>query len=188
MWTSVPSARPNLVGRRPKAAERCPGAGYWSAKYCADVTKSPVGRTTADKAVPSNGDFAAGAKKPTPIADEEHPAGAASGTPSEDEFAAGAEEWLSAHAQLKPADRFVHGEGDDEVSILPERTPDEDAREVGAAMAWAQKVFDAGFGWITGPKRYGGRWSCLRRTSASTGRSKAATRRRARRHEPSGSG
>jgi acyl-CoA dehydrogenase len=77
--------------------------------------------------------------------------------PTEEQFAADAEAFLSANAKLKPPQRSVFGEGSDEMSVLPERTPEEDAREVADAKAWAQLVFDAGFGWITGPKQYGGR-------------------------------
>jgi len=76
---------------------------------------------------------------------------------TETEFAEQAEAFLEANATLKPAARHGYGEGSDEISVLPERTPEQDAKEVAAAKAWAQKVFDAGFGWITGPKRYGGR-------------------------------
>jgi len=51
----------------------------------------------------------------------------------------------------------VWGEGSDEVAILPERTPEEDAAILVAAKEWRAKVFDAGFGWISGPEAYGGR-------------------------------
>lgn len=77
--------------------------------------------------------------------------------PTEGEFADSANAFLEANAALKPPVRTAFGEGSDEVSVLPERTPEEDAAEVAAAKRWARTVFDAGFGWITGPKRYGGR-------------------------------
>ncbi|MGH9296455.1 MAG: acyl-CoA dehydrogenase family protein [Acidimicrobiales bacterium] len=77
--------------------------------------------------------------------------------PTRDSFRAEAEAFLEVNAKLKPPEKLVFGEGSDEVSVLPERTPEEDAREVADAKAWAQKVFDAGFGWITGPTEYGGR-------------------------------
>lgn len=76
---------------------------------------------------------------------------------TEEQFAADAETFLAANATLKPPTRTAFGEGSDEISVLPERTPEQDAIEVAAAKAWAQKVFDAGFGWITGPRKYGGR-------------------------------
>ncbi|MGH9305148.1 MAG: acyl-CoA dehydrogenase family protein, partial [Acidimicrobiales bacterium] len=72
-------------------------------------------------------------------------------------FSAGAEQFLASHAPAKRDRTAVFGEGSDEVGVLPERTPGEAAGEVAAAKAWAAQVFDAGFGWITGPRRYGGR-------------------------------
>ncbi len=76
---------------------------------------------------------------------------------TEDEFRAEALAFLEANAKPKPPEKLVFGEGSDDVSVLPERTPEQDARDVSEAKAWAQKVFDAGFGWITGPIEYGGR-------------------------------
>ncbi len=75
---------------------------------------------------------------------------------SEEEFAARARHFLEANAEKRVARETSFGEGPDEVSVLPERTPEEDAAEVRAAKEWAAKVFDAGFGWITGPPAYGG--------------------------------
>ena len=43
------------------------------------------------------------------------------------------------------------------MSILPERTLEEEEAELTAARAWAQQRFDAGFSWIAGPVDYGGR-------------------------------
>jgi alkylation response protein AidB-like acyl-CoA dehydrogenase len=76
---------------------------------------------------------------------------------SEETFAAEARAFLEANAEPKPNLQQAFGEGSDEISVLPERTPEEDAAEVDAAKQWAQLVFDAGFGWITGPTEYGGR-------------------------------
>jgi len=76
---------------------------------------------------------------------------------TQEAFAGAATEFLDAYAKQRPAERYVFGEGDDDVSILAEQTEDEEAREVSAAKTWAQSVFDAGFGWITGPEEYGGR-------------------------------
>lgn len=49
------------------------------------------------------------------------------------------------------------GEGSDQVTVLPERTLEEELEELTQARAWAQRRFDAGFGWVTGPVQYGGR-------------------------------
>jgi acyl-CoA dehydrogenase len=72
-------------------------------------------------------------------------------------FVEEAESFLNENATLKPPEKTGFGEGTEEVYVLPERTPEQDAKEVADAKAWAQKVFDAGFGWITGPPEYGGR-------------------------------
>jgi alkylation response protein AidB-like acyl-CoA dehydrogenase len=74
-----------------------------------------------------------------------------------DEFRAEATAFLDANAERRAEVTEVWGQGSDEVSILPERTPEEDAALLAAAKEWRAKVFDAGFGWITGPEAYGGR-------------------------------
>jgi len=78
-------------------------------------------------------------------------------SPSEDEFAAGALEFLQANAHPKVEITSGWGEGSDRVNLLVEKTKDEERAEVEAAKGWRRKVFDAGFGWITGPAEYGGR-------------------------------
>ena len=85
------------------------------------------------------------------------PSDATATVPTEEEFAEQAEAFLSANTRLKAERKSVFGEGPDEIAVLPERTAEEDAREVAEAKRWARVVFDAGFGWITGPFRYGGR-------------------------------
>lgn len=72
-------------------------------------------------------------------------------------FEAEALAFLSAHASPRAPESTVWGEGSDSVAIFPERSPDEEAAELAGAKAWRAKVFDAGFGWITGPAAYGGR-------------------------------
>ncbi|MEW6477373.1 MAG: acyl-CoA dehydrogenase family protein [Actinomycetota bacterium] len=76
---------------------------------------------------------------------------------TKDEFRTEASAFLEANAKRRVEVTQAWGEGDDEVAILPERTPEEDARILAAAKEWRAKVFDAGFGWITGPEAYGGR-------------------------------
>ena len=78
-------------------------------------------------------------------------------TITEEDFAFQAREFLDANAKVRPPDRRVFGEGSDEVALLQERSPSDEQREIGAAKDWARKVFDHGFGWITGPRAYGGR-------------------------------
>ncbi len=77
--------------------------------------------------------------------------------PTPEEFERAARGFLDAHAEKRSEETFVWGEGSDSVSVLPERTPEQEAADLAAARAWAQQVFDAGFGWITGPTEYGGR-------------------------------
>ncbi len=82
---------------------------------------------------------------------------AASEVPTTSQFEQEVRAFLDAHAERRPEERFVWGQGSDAVGLLPERTPEEEAAELEAARTWARSVFDAGFGWITGPVRYGGR-------------------------------
>lgn len=45
----------------------------------------------------------------------------------------------------------------DRISLFPDLTPEEEQQERAEAQAYRQYRFDAGFGWLTGPKEYGGR-------------------------------
>jgi acyl-CoA dehydrogenase len=74
-----------------------------------------------------------------------------------DEFEAEARAFLDANAERRPEQTFVWGRGSENVSLFPERTPEQQAGDLAAARAWSMKAFDAGFGWITGPVAYGGR-------------------------------
>ncbi len=76
---------------------------------------------------------------------------------SEDAFEAEALAFLEANVPPRVETTLTWGEGSDDVSVLPERTAEEELAELRSAKAWAAKRFDAGFGWITGPTRYGGR-------------------------------
>jgi alkylation response protein AidB-like acyl-CoA dehydrogenase len=78
-------------------------------------------------------------------------------TPSEEAFAEEALAFLKANARPKVEVTRGWGEGSDRVNLLAEKTRDEEEADLRAAKAWRQKVFDAGFGWITGPSEYGGR-------------------------------
>ena len=65
--------------------------------------------------------------------------------------------FFDANAPKRSEEKFVWGEGTDQVGLFAERTPEQDAADLAVARSWAQTVFDAGFGWITGPPAYGGR-------------------------------
>lgn len=76
---------------------------------------------------------------------------------SVEHFAEQARAFLEDNAERRVEVHQAWGEGSDQVSLLPERTLEEELAEAAQARAWAQKRFDAGFGWITGPGQYGGK-------------------------------
>lgn len=84
-------------------------------------------------------------------------AGGKPGDLSVDELTEQATEFLSANARPRSDVHFEWGEGSDEVDLIPESTPEQDLADLAAARAWMHKVYDAGFGWLTGPPAYGGR-------------------------------
>jgi acyl-CoA dehydrogenase len=81
--------------------------------------------------------------------------------PTVDEFREEAHAFLDANADRKPEttgdQKFVWGEGDDDVAVLEEKSREDELAEVVEAKVWKAKRYDAGFGWITGPVEYGGR-------------------------------
>ncbi|MHB8670971.1 MAG: acyl-CoA dehydrogenase family protein [Acidimicrobiales bacterium] len=79
---------------------------------------------------------------------------------TEEQFRTEALAFLEANAPPRRADdeeNVKWGEGSDRMGLLSERTRDEELAELAAAKEWRAKVFDAGFGWASGPTRYGGR-------------------------------
>jgi alkylation response protein AidB-like acyl-CoA dehydrogenase len=76
---------------------------------------------------------------------------------TEEQFEGDVRTFLDAHLPRRTAENFVWGQGSDYVGLFPERTPEEEAADVAQAKEWARTVYDAGFGWITGPETYGGR-------------------------------
>jgi alkylation response protein AidB-like acyl-CoA dehydrogenase len=74
-----------------------------------------------------------------------------------DEFELEAVAFLDGHAPRKADRRAAWGEGSDRVGLFEEKTRSQEAAELAAAQAWRRQVFDAGFGWLTGPIQYGGR-------------------------------
>src|SRR4029079_12061837 len=73
-------------------------------------------------------------------------------------FIAEATAFLEAHAERRPRakDTFVWGRGSGEVSLMGGRTRVDEEEQIASARAWRAKVYDAGFGWLGGPKEYGG--------------------------------
>lgn len=56
------------------------------------------------------------------------------------------------------AGRFAEGDAgrSEGLSIIADSTPEEEARTVVRARAWRRTLFENGFGWIDGPRAYGG--------------------------------
>src|SRR3984893_8314748 len=76
---------------------------------------------------------------------------------TEEAFKEEALDFLSANAPLKVEEKSGWGEGSDKVGLFAEKTRQQEQGEVEQSKRWRQAVFDAGFGWITGPSAYGGR-------------------------------
>ncbi len=75
-----------------------------------------------------------------------------------EDFEQQARAFLDANAPLREEEkRFVWGEGSDKVALFDEKARDAELVELQRAQAWRATKFDAGFGWIGGPARYGGR-------------------------------
>jgi len=88
---------------------------------------------------------------------EQAQASSGAGAPTLEDFEADARAFLDDNAEKRPEETFVWGQGSDDVSLFPEKTHEQEVADLAVSRAWAQKVFDAGFGWITGPAEYGGR-------------------------------
>jgi alkylation response protein AidB-like acyl-CoA dehydrogenase len=69
-----------------------------------------------------------------------------------------ARDFLDSNVAKKEAEKkFVWGEGSDKVAMFEEKDRDTELADVRKAQAWRATKYDAGFGWIGGPKEYGGR-------------------------------
>jgi acyl-CoA dehydrogenase len=93
------------------------------------------------------------------MADDSRPpdAGSATLVDGEDRFRDEARRFLDGNAKPRVEARSGWGEGSDRIGLFAEKTAEQERAEVRDAKAWRGRVFDAGFGWITGPARYGGR-------------------------------
>ena len=68
-----------------------------------------------------------------------------------------AKAFLDANAERKrERAAFEWGVGSDDVSLVEDKTPEQEAADVAAAKAWAATRFEAGFGFIDGPVELGG--------------------------------
>jgi acyl-CoA dehydrogenase len=79
--------------------------------------------------------------------------------PTLDEFREECVAFLDANAKLRQAEekQFVWGEGDDDVAMFEEVDREKEQRDLAAAKDWRARKYDAGLGYITGAKEYGGR-------------------------------
>lgn len=73
-----------------------------------------------------------------------------------EQFRADARAFLEANCERRVEETFVWGKGSDKVGMFEEKSKDEERRQVESAKQWRQKLFDAGFAWITGPVEFGG--------------------------------
>ncbi len=76
---------------------------------------------------------------------------------TEEQFKIEALAFLYSNAEPVLKEHYEWGRGSDRVALFADKSREEELTEVEAAKAWARLAFDAGFGWITGPKEYGGR-------------------------------
>ncbi|MBW3662304.1 MAG: acyl-CoA dehydrogenase family protein [Actinobacteria bacterium] len=72
-------------------------------------------------------------------------------------FAAEARAFLEAHLERRPDPTDPTTPAPEHIAIVEEFGPQEERAHVGRACAWQRTKFDAGYGWLTGPSRYGGR-------------------------------
>jgi alkylation response protein AidB-like acyl-CoA dehydrogenase len=75
----------------------------------------------------------------------------------EREFAKEALRFLSANTRPRVAAAARWGEGEEGLMLFHESSGEQERQEAEAAQDWQRKRWAAGFGWITGPARFGGR-------------------------------
>ncbi len=81
-----------------------------------------------------------------------------SNLPTEEAFRTEAREFLAIHCKPREKESTRKwGEGSDKVSVFEEKSAEAERRDVANAKAWRASMYDAGFGWITGPTQLGGR-------------------------------
>jgi len=73
------------------------------------------------------------------------------------DFAREALHFLESHASRRQPEVLEWGQGDENLALFHETTGEEEAREVAEAKDWQGTKWKNGFGWLTGPERFGGR-------------------------------
>ncbi len=75
-----------------------------------------------------------------------------------EQFRSEATDFLNQNATLKAeVSEFVWGEGPDDPALFETVDREQERKELSQAQQWRAKKFDAGFGWITGDPKLGGR-------------------------------
>jgi alkylation response protein AidB-like acyl-CoA dehydrogenase len=77
-------------------------------------------------------------------------------TTNPEAFTESAHRFLAAHAEPARAPTATWGSGSDRVSYFASGSPEQEQETVQAARRWQGLRYDHGWGWITGPRQYGG--------------------------------
>ncbi|MDT5194919.1 MAG: hypothetical protein QOH20_1673, partial [Mycobacterium sp.] len=77
-------------------------------------------------------------------------------TTNPEAFTESAHRFLAAHAEPARAPTATWGSGSDRVSYFASGSPEQEQEAVQAARRWQGLRYDHGWGWITGPRQYGG--------------------------------
>jgi alkylation response protein AidB-like acyl-CoA dehydrogenase len=77
-------------------------------------------------------------------------------TTNPEAFTESAHRFLDAHAEPAHAPTATWGSGSDRVSYFASGSPEQEQQTVQAARRWQGLRYDHGWGWITGPRQYGG--------------------------------
>ncbi|WP_375482627.1 acyl-CoA dehydrogenase family protein [uncultured Jatrophihabitans sp.] len=78
-------------------------------------------------------------------------------TSEERAFAVDALQFLARHATRRTDATVRWGVGEEQLALFHESSGEAELAEAEAARAWQARRWEAGFGWITGPVRHGGR-------------------------------
>jgi alkylation response protein AidB-like acyl-CoA dehydrogenase len=72
-------------------------------------------------------------------------------------FAAKALDFLANHATRRTEESVQWGVGEEKLALFHETSGEQERAEADAARKWQRTRWNAGFGWITGPREHGGR-------------------------------
>ena len=75
---------------------------------------------------------------------------------TEEAFSEEATAFLEGHVPRRSEHLSGWGMGSDEIPVIDDVSPEQERKELAAARRWQATLFDAGYGWIDGPRQYGG--------------------------------